>query len=312
MQIITAEDIRRNVTPAAMIEALREGFLQEIEAPLRGNHRITKANGEEDVLLTMPAWGRSGYGCVKLVNIVPGNGGRGLASVQSSVLLFSVDTGEHLAMIDGAELTRFRTACASALAAGYLARPDAASLLVVGAGDVGSQIPRAYRAVRDITHVRLWNRKRASSERLAVHFRDQGFAVEVAHDLEEAAKISDVISCATLATEPLIRGDWLRPGQHLDLIGSFLPSMREADDAAVAKSTVFLDTEAARAESGDILTPLENGTLALEDIEGDLFDLCCGRHPGRRDPAQITFFKSVGTAVEDLAAAQGIFAACNR
>ena len=310
MRIFSVADVRRNVDEAQMVEALRQEFRNDVHSPLRHRQAVDKDNGEEHVFLTMPSWGGSGLGCVKLVNIVPGNRERKLPSVMSNILLFSVDTGEHLAIIDGGEVTSLRTACASALAADYLAREDAEVLLVVGAGSVGSRIPNAYRAVRNIKKVVLWNVNPSSSAALAEKLSTDEYETEIAEDLEAAVTASDIVSCATLATEPLIRGDWLQPGQHVDLIGSFLPTMREADDRAITRSEVFLDTEAAAQESGDIIDPIENGTLPRERIRGDLHDLCRGEHPGRTDAALVTLFKSVGTGLEDLAAAKLIHRVC--
>ncbi len=228
----------------------------------------------------------------------PGNGARGLPAVSASYLLCDGATGQHLALIDGAEITRRRTAAASALAGSSLSRADATSLLIVGSGHVGGLLAEAYRVVRPIDQVMVWNIRPAGAERLAA--RIGGEAVT---DLAAAVRRADIVSCATLSRAPLVHGDWLRPGTHLDLIGGFTPAMREADDAAVRRSRVFIDTEAALAEAGDLIDPIARGVLRREDIAGSLFSLCRGETAGRCDAAEITLFKSVGSALEDLAAA---------
>ncbi len=293
---------------AALIAGLREMFAAGVTAPLRHAHGLPRPGEPDSTLLMMPAWmGDGSHGGVKIVNVVPGNAKRGLPAVTASYLLFDETTGAHVALFDGAALTGRRTAAASALAASCLARPDAHTLLVVGAGHIGSEMPSAYRAVLPIDKVLVWNPTPARAERLAGRLRDKGIEAEARSDLEEAVGEADVVSCATLSTVPLIRGDWLKAGQHLDLVGSFTPEMREADDQAMAQGRVFIDGPAAAVESGDIKGPMASG--ALKDIAGTLYDLCGGRVEGRRSAADITVFKSVGLAVEDLAAARVALAA---
>ena len=161
----------------------------------------------------------------------------------------------------------------------------------------------AWAAVRPIRHVRVWSPRLARAAALAAALRDQDFDAEAAGDLQDAVGRADIVSCATLATAPLVRGAWLGPGTHLDLIGGFRPDMRETDDAAVAAARVFIDTEAALVEAGDLTQPLAAGVLSRGGIAGSLFTLCRGESAGRRSSEEITLFKSVGSALEDLAAA---------
>jgi ornithine cyclodeaminase len=276
-----------------LIPALRDAFVAGATVPLRHRHDIPDAS-----LLLMPAWQSGGMFGVKVVSVFPGNGARGLPSVSASYLLCDGETGQHLALIDGGEITRRRTAAASALAGSYLAREDARSLLIVGSGHVAGLMADAYRAVRPIESVMVWNIRPAGAERLAARL-----GAKPVSDLAAAVAQADIVSCATLSREPLVRGEWLRPGMHLDLIGGFTPAMREADDEAVRRARVFIDTDAALAEAGDLIDAIAHGVLRREDITGSLFSLCRGETPGRRDPAEITLFKSVGSALEDLAAA---------
>ena len=205
--------------------------------------------------------------------------------------------------MDGRAITLWRTAAASALAAGYLAKPNASRLLIVGAGALAPYLIRAHATARPISEVEIWNRDASKAEHLAARL-DGALRVRAAPDLEAAVRRADVISAATLSTEPLIKGAWLQPGTHVDLVGGFTPKMREADDDCVRKASVFADTRAgASKEAGDLVQPLQAGVITEKDIKGDLFDLCRGLHPGRARADEITFFKSVGTAIEDLAAA---------
>jgi len=213
-------------------------------------------------------------------------------------------TGQVLSVMDGECLTARRTAAASALAASFLARRDSRHLLIVGAGRIAAELPAAHAAVRPIDRVTVWNRTFSKAQEIAGLAADQGFAAEATRDLQSAVAAADIISCATLSTEPLIRGAWLRPGVHLDLIGSFKPEMREVDDEAITRSLVAVDCHAsALSEAGDLVQPLAAGIIGREHVVADLYALCQGRHPGRGHEEQITLFKSVGHAIEDLAAA---------
>ena len=298
MKILDAAQTAAALPFGRLIPALREAFVSGAEVPLRHRHDIAQPDGTTAVLLLMPAWRANGLMGVKVVSVFPGNGARGLPSVSASYLLCNGATGQHLALIDGAEITRRRTAAASALAGSFLAREDATSLLILGSGHIGGLMAEAYRVVRPIERVMVWNIRPSGAEHLAARLGG-----EAVTDLAAAARKADIVSCATLSREPLVRGEWLRPGTHLDLIGGFTPAMREADDEAVRRSRVFIDTEAALAEAGDLIGPIAHGVLRREDIAGSLFSLCRSETAGRRDPQEITLFKSVGSALEDLAAA---------
>ena len=303
MLVYSAEETRDLLPFGALIEALREMFRAGAVAPLRHHHTIALEGQPDATLLLMPAWNPTGLGGVKIVHVNPGNAAAGMPALSSSYLLFDTRTGRHLAMLDGGEITNRRTAAASALAARHLAREDARRLLVVGAGRVAANLADAFRAVRPIEDVAVWDIDAGLAERLVQRLSDTGFRAEVAADLEAAVAGADIISCATLAIDPLIAGAWLRPGQHLDLIGSFRPHMREADDDAVRRARVYVDTDGALKESGDLIGPLQSGALTEEEIAGDLFGLCRGSAPGRADAREITLFKATGTALSDLAAA---------
>ena len=303
MRVFSAEETRDMLPFGALIEALREMFRAGATVPMRHHHTIALDGLPDATILLMPAWNPAGLGGVKVVHVNPGNTGMGIPALSSSYLLFDARTGRHLAMLDGGEITNRRTAAASALAASYLAREDARRLLVVGAGRVASNLADAFRAVRPIEDVAVWDIDAGMAEKLAQRLNREGLRAEVAADLEAAVAGADIVSCATLAIDPLISGAWLRPGQHLDLIGSFRPHMREADDEAVSRARVYIDTDGALKESGDLIAPIESGVLTVERIAGDLFGLCRGSAPGRSGEVEITLFKATGTALADLAAA---------
>jgi ornithine cyclodeaminase/alanine dehydrogenase-like protein (mu-crystallin family) len=305
LRIVTADDIDRVLTYPLLIEALAEAFCGEIAVPVRHHHSIPRP-GADATLLLMPAWTQKGeryLGC-KIVTVFPDNAMSGKPSVYGQYLLLSGESGEPLALMEGRKLTAWRTAAASALASSYLARADASHLVMIGAGTLAPHLVRAHASVRPIKCVTLWNRTRERAVALGFALADGGLAINVTDNLPEAVGTADIVSCATLTIKPLVRGAWLKKGTHVDLVGGFTPKMREADDEAVRRARVYVDTRAgAGKEAGDIVEPLARGVIKETDIHGDLFNLCRGTTRGRSSPSEITLFKSVGTAIEDLAAA---------
>jgi ornithine cyclodeaminase/alanine dehydrogenase-like protein (mu-crystallin family) len=287
-----------------LITALRRAFAEGRVVPLRHTHRIDDPAGAGGTLLLMPAWQPGRWLGLKTVGIFPGNGARGLPGLHSTYTLFDARTGVPLALLDGDVITSRRTAAASALAASLLARDDASTLLVLGSGRVARLLAPALRSVRPIEHVLVWNHRPDSALALARQCCDEGLDAQAVTDLEAAVAAADIVSCATLATAPLLRGEWLREGTHLDLIGSFTPQMRESDGACFARSRVFVDTEEALAKSGDVLGAIADGGFDTARLQGTLAQLCRGEVEGRRSAREITLFKAVGNALEDLAAAE--------
>jgi len=305
VRLISAEEIDDALDYPSLVEALRAMFRAGCELPVRHHHTVSTGDGPDATLLLMPAWQQDRHIGVKVVTVFPGNGERGLPAVMGNYFLLDGATGAPLALMDGQSLTARRTAAASALAADYLARRDASRLLMVGTGTLAPQLIAAHRAVRPIKAVAIWGRTPAKAAALAERLTADGIAAAPAPDLEAAVRAADVISCATMTTEPLIRGAWLAPGQHLDLVGGYTPAMREADDEAVRRARVYVDTRGgALEEAGDVVQPLASGVIGESDIAGDLFELTRQQAAGRERADEITLFKSVGTALEDLAAAQ--------
>jgi ornithine cyclodeaminase len=306
MRIISSTEVEQALRYGELIDAIDAAFRGDVTAPPRHHHTIAQPSGTDAKLLLMPAWTEAGerfVGC-KIVSVYPGNLAAGKPSVYGNYLLMSGDTGEALAVIDGTALTAWRTAATSALAARYLAREGAEHLVMVGAGALAPHLIRAHSTVRPIKRVTLWNRSRSRAIKTAFALHAAGIEPLIADDLEAAVRTADIVSCATLSPTPLVRGAWLRKGTHLDLVGAYTLKMRESDDEAVRRARVYVDSRSgAPKEAGDIAIPLRKRVIAMKDIRGDLAELARGKAKGRRKDSEITLFKSVGNAVEDLAAA---------
>ena len=305
--LINQQDTERYLDWPALIDALRRQFRSGCEVPTRHHHTVALKDEHAATLLLMPAWQPGHRIGVKLVNVFPDNARRSLPSISADYLLYDGATGQRLAIMDGGVLTARRTAATAALGADFLAREDASTLFIVGAGRVGSLVPEAMRSIRPITRVLVCSPTAASAEKLCRSLRVQGFDAQVENDLEAGTHKSDIISCASLSHTPLIRGNWLSPGQHLDLIGSFTPQMRETDDAAMRIADVYVDADTTLIESGDLVLPIESGAFTANRVLGDLAELCRGDVAGRADAGAITLFKAVGTALADLAAGSLVY-----
>jgi ornithine cyclodeaminase len=256
----------------------------------------------------MPAWTSDlpqagSFIGTKIVSVFPQNRAQHIPAVNGTYVLQSGETGLPLAVFDGTRLTHWRTAAMSALAARYLARSDARRLLICGAGALAPMLIEAHKTVRNIDEILIWNHRRAGAERLVQTLRQTGMNVHVAGDLAGAVADADIVSCATLAKEPFLRGEWLKPGAHVDLVGSFNLRMREADAVALQRGRIFVDTERAFSEGGDVALAIAAQEIAREHVAGTIADLIAGRLTRRRDAQEITLFKSVGTAIADLAVA---------
>jgi ornithine cyclodeaminase len=327
LKILSGAEVDAAIDDLALVDRLDALFRAGCEMPRRHHHTVAAPNGPgsaDATLLLMPAWtqrtanalGRIG---IKVVTVFPDNGRRSLPSIFGQYLLLDGTTGLPLALFDGTVLTKRRTACASGLASRYLSPPDAASLLMIGTGALAPHLVRVHAKVRPIARVSIWGRDAAKAQRLA---RDlarslplalgRPLAVQAVADRRSAVAEADIVSCATLSKTPLVEGEWLRAGQHLDLVGAYTPEMRESDDRAVRRARLYVDTRAgALEEAGDIVQPLAAGTIVRDDVIADLFELSRRQKPGRDagDRSAITLFKSVGAALEDLAAAELAFEA---
>ncbi|CAE6940046.1 ornithine cyclodeaminase [Vibrio sp. B1FLJ16] len=309
MKFISADQVASHLPWNALINKLDETFRKGVYAPSRHHHTIERPDGEATMLL-MPAWEQDGYIGMKMLNVFPQNSAVGLPSISGLYMLSEGKHGQTIACIAGNELTRRRTAAASALAARYLAKPSAETLLIVGTGQVAPMLIEAHAAVRPIKRVLVWGRNQDKAKELVTQYQSyQGeFCriedISVVKSLEQASSEADIISCATLSKQPIIKGNWLTEGTHLDLVGAFRKDMRECDGVAVERSDVYVDTWAgAMGEAGDLHQAVDEGYFKMDQILGDLEQLTRDEIPGRKTDNSITLFKSVGASLEDLAAA---------
>jgi alanine dehydrogenase len=290
----------------ALIEALDAAFREPHAVPGRMHYEVDSAQpgARPGTLLVMPAWRVGGSLGVKIATIFPDNALRGLPAVAATYLLLDARTGEPRALLDGAELTLRRTGAASALASRYLSLAGASRLAMVGAGRLAPHLIESHAEVRPIREVRIWARHLERARSLGAALDRPGLSVEAAADLEEAVRWADIVSCATLSEKPLVLGSWLRAGQHLDLVGAFTPKMCECDDEAVARAELYVDTRiGAFAESGEIIGALARGVIERNAVRAELSELGSSRF-ARSAAGVVTLFKSVGTALEDLVAAE--------
>ncbi len=311
-RFIDAEQVHARLEYTALVDGLRAAHLEDVDLV---DHMLLEqpdATGNATHFLLLPAWQRARALGVKLVTVFPENErtASGLPTVQGIYVLFEAEHGRPLACIDGAALTLRKTAGDSALGASMLARGDAERLVMVGAGALAPHLVMAHLAIRpSIRRVAVWNRTAARAEEMVSRLRVDGVRIEVTEDLEAAVRDADLISCATQATTPLVRGEWLKEGAHLDLVGGYTPEMREADDVAAARAKVFVNSKRfTLGRCGDICGPLLSGAIREEDILGDHYDLCRGRNAGRTSPHDITFFKNGGGGHLDLMTASILMA----
>lgn len=302
MMIIDDDKIRKALDYPRLIAALRNIFLSEYTMPLRHHHFYPTEKGTANALILMPVWNKEFMG-IKQVVVAPDNHIIGLPAITAQYTLLETQTGKLLAQMNAAELTARRTACTSALAASFLVSNEARNLLVVGGGSVAKHLVQAHSAVRAYANIKVWMRNPEKLQNFVMHLQDEGYPVQAAESLAQAAREADVISCATLSPTPIIKGSWIKMGCHLDLIGSHKPDTREVDDEAIRKATVFVDSRmGALHETGELAIPLATGILKEEDVQADIAQLVSGQHGGRKNNKEITLFKSAGLAVEDLAA----------
>ncbi len=306
IQQIDTDFIENNTDFVELITELKNKFSSDsILVPMRHHHDFPNPVVKEDsTLLLMPAWNPGQEAGVKIVTVSPENGQYDLPSIQGTYLYLDAVKGSIKAIMEAKSLTVKRTASASALASSYLSRTNASSLLMIGTGALSVNLIKAHASVRPIKQVYVWGRNFEKAQIIVEKLKNEDFKIEAVETIEEKIKNVDIISCATLSRTPLVLGEYLQEGQHLDLVGAYKKDTREADNDCVIRSSVYIDTyQGGLKESGDIVLPLKEGVLKEEDIQADLFELCSGSKKGRKNDQEITFFKSVGHALEDLAAA---------
>lgn len=302
MQIFGSDDVHRLLDYPSLVEALRAAHAAD-DMPRTDGRVMEEPPAGENKFVSLVAWAGGDVIAVKLVGVFASNLSlpQPEPSVQGLVALFSGRTGAPLLACDGAAMTFRKTAADSALGSALLSREDAQVLLVVGAGGLAPHVAMAHSAVRpSLRDIRIWNRTGERAEETAAALRAKGYPARATTDLDASVADADIISCVTMATKPLVRGALLKPGAHVDLVGAYLPNMREADDDVVRRARLFVDTRVGYDHSGEIVDPIASGIITLEAIQADLFDLCTGRHPGRQSSEEITMYKNVGGGHLDL------------
>jgi alanine dehydrogenase len=308
MESLDKQQMNQLLDFPSLVDSLRSAFKADFTVPKRSHHDMANpAIGRETTLLLMPAWEDGELCGVKIVTVAPKNKDR--PTIQGTYMLIDVKNGSPLLLMDAPTLTAKRTAAASALASTYLSRQDTHSMLMVGTGTLAPNLIKAHAAVRPINKVFIWGRTPEKAQALTEELSaSTSLKVQAVTDLEEAVGKVDLISVATMSMTPLIKGSWLKKGQHLDLVGAYRPDMREADDDAIKTCDIFVDTYyGATHETGEIVIPIKEGTITKNDLNGDLFELCRQEAKGRQNDDQITLFKSTGHALEDLAAAKLVY-----
>jgi ornithine cyclodeaminase len=296
----------------AMADAFRALAIGDARLPLR---QVITIPGSPNLLALMP--GQLGLNSrehqsaigAKVITVFPGNDTTPLDSHLGVVLLFEAEMGRLLAIIDATSVTAIRTAAVSAVATKLLSKPDAGDLAILGAGVQAMTHLEAMRAVRTVRRVRVWSRTAQRRVRFAERAQQRfGVAVDIMLSPEACVRGADLICTVTASREPVLRGNWIAEGAHVNAVGASLPTARELDTAAVTRSRLFVDRrESALAEAGDILIPMSEGAFNADHIRGDLGAVLMGAVPGRESARDVTLFKSLGLAIEDLAAARHIY-----
>lgn len=306
MKYFDQKEIEEALCYAELIPKLKDSFQKEYQVPPRLHYSFKSGEGELDsTLLLMPAWKNEEHVGLKIITVSPYNASKDMATIQGVYMLMNAKDGKVIAQFDAKSLTNLRTAASSALASTYLSRKDASSMLMIGTGSLAPELIKAHCSVRPIETVFVWGRNYEKAQKLAQGLSIGKLEIIPVSDLEAHISKVDIISTATSSPDPLVFGDSLIPGQHIDLVGAFKPTWREADDLAILNSSVFVDTrQGTLEESGELLIPMEKGLFKQEDIRADLFELCKNQKQGRSFDQEITCFISVGYALEDLAAAE--------
>lgn len=306
IKIINDNFIENNTNFCELISEIKQYFsTNEVIVPMRHHHDFPNPKVQEDsTLLLMPAWNPSKNAGVKIVTVSPENSQFDLPSIQGTYIYFDATKGLVKAILEAKSLTVKRTAAASALASSYLSRKNASTLLMIGTGALSINLIKAHAAVRPIKKVFIWGRNFEKATAICNILKNESFTITPIKTIKEKISEVDIISSATLSKTPLVLGKHLKKGQHIDLVGAYKKDMREADNETISKASVYIDTfQGGLKESGDIVIPLQNGTLKEDNIKADLFQLCSNQKTGRSSENEITVFKSVGHALEDLAAA---------
>lgn len=300
---ISAEQLAQAIDTSELAKQLAQGFRQGVTSFQQLHYPINTTDHQHNNLFINTSYGSDQHIGIKLTTQCPDN--NQYPKIQHCYLLFNSQTGNPIAIIDGDMLTYKRAAATSALAAKYLAKTNASNLLMIGAGRMAYHLIDAHCKTSPIKQVTICSRNLEKAQKLASEFTDRDFNVVVSKDIDPATEKADIICCATPSKIPLLNGELLMPGCHLDIIGGQTPDMRETDDVTIQKAHIFVDDrQQAIAQSGDLAQPLEKGSIDEQDIRADLVELTQSKHPGRESDREITLFKSVGTNLADLITAE--------
>ena len=313
IRVLSAADICGLISMAEAIEEVKEAFIQlsarKAQSPVRTS---LKVSGQGDAALVMPAFLETSRALgAKIVTVFPGNPEKGLPATQALVILVSAETGVPLALYEGTYLTQLRTGAATGAATQLLSRPEAETLAIFGAGGQAQSQALGVLAVRKIREIRIFDLLPSRAERLREELA-QGTGPKPriwrADCAEQAAKGADILVTATTSRTPVFPGRALSPGAHINAIGAFKPEMQEVDEETILRSRVFVDSlEACLEEAGDLMIPLNKGLIRREDVQGEIGEIASGKKAGRKTREEITYFKSVGNAVQDISVAWAIF-----
>ena len=309
MEIINQQQVQQVMAYAPLLQALQQGFAGQATMPRRNVYPLSPDSDNHDAFAVLPAWNEQVIG-VKAFTYFPDNEHHGKSSLYSKVMLFSRQHGEPRALVDGTEITLWRTSAVSALAASYLAAQQAKKLVVFGSGKLAPFMIRAHLSVRDYQQVSLVARNTAKAEAILAQLRQEFAHCQFEHTSASEALIAsaDTICCATGSHAPLFSGQWLTPGTHIDLIGNHHRDARECDSETIKRSRVYVDShDNVLNEAGELLIPISEGVFSPEQIQGQLSDLASINRPARQGDNDITLFKSVGTALSDLIAANYVY-----
>lgn len=304
MQFISAQQVDQVLEFPMLINALQHGFAGDFNMPARQMYPLSSAGNEAFALL--PAWTAHSIG-VKAFCYFPANPAQALPTLHSNILLYRRQDGTPLAMVEGTRVTCWRTAAVSALAARYLARRDAATLLLLGTGALALPLIQAHLSERPLRRVLLWGRSEDKVAALLQHLQPRYPALDIqpCHDIRTGCREADIIVAATGSATPLLFGADIRPGCHVDLLGNHSPKQRECDSALVQRASVYVDSrQNVLNEAGELLMPINEGVFAASDIRADLAELCRANRQARQSDHDITLFKSVGTALADVLCAE--------
>ena len=310
MKVISAEQVHAALSYPALIDALGEAYAGKFKMPPRQVFLLDDDEASHDALAVLPSWGEEFIG-VKAFTYFPGAEAP-RKSLYSQIMLFNREHGEPLALVDGTTVTFWRTAGISGLATRLLSREDSATMLVLGTGNLAGYIIRANASVRPLKKIMVWGRSREKAEAVCAAAREELPEIEFAavEDRQQACAESDIVVCATGSHEPLVFGEWIKPGTHTDFIGNHHAAKRECDTALITKSRVYVDSYInAMAEAGEILVPVSEGAFKREEIVAELVEMCNGSATLRRSAEEITLFKSIGMALSDLVGAGLVYKA---